>query len=233
LRFDQLKTIWNTRSHCPACKKEIPWYDLVPLFSYFILWGKCRSCGKSISIQYPLVEALTALIFVGLYWHFGFSWELIPYILISGILIVALTYDILHYLVADILVWIALGIWIVWLIIQLIINNYEFSVILNSLYGAVALGGFLALIVLISREKWMGAGDIGLGILLGAVMGWPNVLVGSFAAFLLGSIVGIILIILKKKNMKDRLPFAPFLILGTFITIFWGERIINWYLGGF
>ena len=90
--------------------------------------------------------------------------------------------------------------------------------------------GFL---VLASRQKWMGAGDILLGILMGVLLGMPNVLVGLFSAFVLGSIVGLILIASRKKTLKDTVPFGPFLVLGTFIAIFWGDKLINYYLGIF
>lgn len=232
LRFDDLKSIINTRSHCPKCKRQLTWFELIPFLSYIALRGKCRTCKKEISIQYPLVEIGTGLIFGLLYLKFGFSLELAVYLIISIIFIVIFVYDILHYLVADILVWIAIGIWFVWLIIDHFgfrASNFE---ILSSIYGGLALGGFLALLVLISKEKWMGAGDIKLGFILGAIMGWPAVLVGSFAAFTLGSIVGLLMIFFKKKTMKEQVPFAPFLITGMYVAIFLGEKLLNWYLKG-
>jgi len=230
LRFDDLKSIVNTRSHCPSCKRELTWYELVPFFSYIALQGKCRTCKKGISIQYPIVEVGTGLLFGLILWKFGLTWVLVPYLLITCILIVVFVYDILYYLVADFLVWLAIGIWVAYLIIQFIISNFDFSLLLHSLYGGLALGGFLALLVVVSREKWMGAGDIKLGFLLGAIASWPGVLLGSFAAFSLGSILGIILILVHQKKMKDKIPFAPFLITGMFIALFFGDKIINWYL---
>ncbi|OGD56728.1 hypothetical protein A2V71_04265 [Candidatus Berkelbacteria bacterium RBG_13_40_8] len=231
-RFDDLKSILTTRSHCPKCKRQLTWYELIPFFSYLVLWGKCRTCKKPISIQYPLVEVGTGLIFALLFWKFGFSWELIPYVLISSILIIIFVYDILHYLIADILVWIAIGIWVIWLAVDYLVIGHQLSVISNSIYGGLGLGGFLAILVVASREKWMGAGDIKLGFLLGAMISWPNVLVGGFAAFSLGSIVGLVLIGVRKKTMKDRVPFAPFLIAGMFLALFLGDKLMNWYLEG-
>ena len=230
LRFDDLKSIFNSRSHCLKCKKQLAWYDLFPFFSYILLRGKCRSCKEKISIQYPLVEVATALIFSLLFWKFGFSLEFAVLLIISSILMVVLTYDILHLLIADFLIWLAIGIWIVFLAVSYLFLQHPLYLILDSLYGAAALGGFLGLIVLISWEKWMGIGDIKLGFLLGAIVAWPNVLLATFAAFALGSIISLVLIFMRKKTMKDMVPFAPFLILGTYVTLFYGDRIISWYL---
>ena len=233
LRFDDLKTIFSVRSHCPKCKKDLAWYELIPFFSYVALWGKCRTCKKDISIQYPLVEAGAALIFVLMYWKFNLSWELLVYLMISIILIIIFVYDILHKMIADILVWICLVIWVIWLVIDYFFIGHSLAYLLNSLYGALILGGLLAILVIVSREKWMGAGDIKLGVLLGAMVGFPIVIFSLFATFVVGGILGLILITLKKKSMKDQIPFAPFLILGAWIAIFWGEKIVSWYLGSF
>lgn len=231
LRFDDLKSILKSRSHCPKCKKTLAWYDLVPFLSYILLWGKCRYCKKEISIQYPLVEIGTGLIFGLLFWKFGLSLELFVLMLISSILVVILTYDILHLLIADVLVWICIGVWIVYLLASFFFIHHSLFFILYSLFGGLVLGGFLGFLVLVSREKWMGAGDIKLGFLLGAVVGYPQVLLVGFLSFVLGSLVGIVLIAFKKKDIKDPVPFAPFLIFATFISIFWGNEIVSWYLG--
>lgn len=230
LRFEDLKSIFTTRSHCPHCKKEISWYDLIPFFSYIALAGKCRACKAGISMQYPLVEVGTGLIFAALFCKFGLSIQFGFLLAIISILIVVFTYDILHYLVADILVWIAIGLWVLYLAISYLLSpNLSF---LSSIYGGLLWGGFLALMVVLSREKWMGAGDIKLGFLLGAMVAWPNVLVALFFTFSLGGIFGIILIALKRKGMKDMVPFAPFMILGMLITLFFGQVILDWYMGG-
>lgn len=232
LRFDDLKSIISSRSHCTSCKKEIAWYDLFPLLSFIILRGKCRSCQMKISFQYPLVELGTAIIFGALFWKFGFNLEFVFLLLIMSILVIVFTYDLLHYLIADFLIWGAIGLWAVFLIVSYFFLHNSLFIILNSLYGGLAMGGFFALLVIISKEKWMGAGDIKLGFLLGAIMSWPNVLVGLFFTFLLGSIIGLILISSKKKKVKDTIPFAPFMITGALIAIFFGHAIINWYVGG-
>lgn len=233
LRFDDLMTVINTRSHCPHCKKNLNWYDLIPVLSYILLVGKCRYCKANISLQYPLVELGTALIFSLIYWVFGFS--LVSYFLlaISSILIVIFVYDIIKYEISDRLVLAAAALWIVYLIINFFLNHNSLFLILNYFYGALALGGFFGLLVLISREKWMGIGDISLGAVVGIIIGWPNVLLAAFLAFFIGSIVGVSLMLINKKKFKDKLPFAPFLILGLWITLLFGQKILSWYFGGF
>lgn len=232
-RFDELKSIINTRSHCPKCQEKLRWYDLIPVLSYVFLWGKCRYCKREISLQYPLVESGTALVFTVSFWKFGFSDPFFYFLLaIFSILIVIFTYDILKLQIADWLVIAAAVLWIIYLVVDYFLVTHNLSLITSSLCGALALGGFLGLLVLISREKWMGAGDIGLGALLGAVVGWPNVLVATFAAFVLGGIIGLILIAMKKKELQSQVPFAPFLVLGLFVALFWGDKILWWYMGG-
>ncbi len=230
LRFDDLTTIFFGRSQCPHCQKTLVWYELIPVLSFILLRAKCSKCQKPISWQYPLVEAGTAIIFALIFWKFGLT-NLETYFLmaISCVLIVALVYDMLNLEISDWLIIIAAGLWIIYLAISFFFFHAPYSMLLSSFYGALALGGFLGLMVLISKEKWMGAGDIGLGALLGAIIGWPLVLISSFFSFFLGAVVGIILMICKISKLKDQLPFAPFLILGLFITIFWGNQILTWY----
>lgn len=232
-RFDELKSIINGRSHCPKCKAQLNWFDLIPVLSYVFLWGRCRYCQREISVQYPLVEAGTALVFALFLWKFGpTSTVFYFYLAISAILVVIFTYDILKLQISDFLVILAASLWLIYLLVSYFILHTSYSILLDSLYGAVALGGFIGLLVLLSREKWMGAGDIGLGALLGALVGWPTVLVAAFFAFVLGGIVGLILIALKKKELQSQVPFAPFLITGTLTALFWGAQIWQWYIGG-
>jgi len=228
LRFDELKTLVKGRSHCPKCKTILKWYDLVPFVSFVLLFGKCRYCKNPISFQYPLVELGTALIFSLIYWKFGISLNSLFMILASCVLIVAFVYDILNLMLADWLVYLGILVWIIWLVLKyFFVSHFSF---LDPLYGGLALGGFIALLVLVSRERWMGAGDIGLGFLVGLISGWPNVLVNFLASFVLGALFGIVAIVLKQKKLQSQVAFAPFLILGMWIAVFWGKDIIWWYI---
>ena len=233
LRFDELKTIWLSRSKCPKCKKELRWRDLIPFFSYILLWGKCRYCKKPISYQYPIVEGFTGLIFAIIFWQYGFSWEGLILAIIISIMIMIATYDLLHSEIPDALSYLAIFLSLGLIFYRLGINghlNYS-SDYIGYGYAILIGGGFLGLLVLASREKWMGKGDILLGVLMGLLLSFPNVLTGLFIAFVFGSIVGLVLIAGKYKTLKDPVPFGPFLILGTLIALFWGGELIKLYLG--
>jgi leader peptidase (prepilin peptidase)/N-methyltransferase len=234
LRFDQFETILVTRSRCPHCKKEIKWYDLVPFVSYIYLGAKCRYCQKPISIQYPIVEGLTGLVFGLIYWKFGLSWSALLLAFSSSLLIAVATYDILNYEMPDVLSYLALIFGLGFVLVNLSSQRMlTWSNFTSYVYAFLVGGGFLALLVTISREKWMGAGDIVIGATMGILVGWPNILLGLFAAFVAGSIIGLVLLALKKKTIKDAVPFGLFLVLGTFVAVFWGDKIVNWYLGIF
>lgn len=226
-RIDDLKTILSSRSHCQNCKQILKWYDLVPFISFIILRAKCRYCGKNISWQYPIVELGTALIYAILYLTFGLSLAVFFYLIIFSILIIVFVYDLKTQMTPETFVWIALvlsalGGWY--------FGDFGF---LNMIYGGLAGGGILAFLVLVSKEKWMGSGDIKIGLILGFLTGYPVAVAAIFLAFLIGSIAGIIYIKVAHKTMKDTLPFAPFLIFATFISLIFGNAIISWYLGTF
>jgi leader peptidase (prepilin peptidase)/N-methyltransferase len=205
------------KSYCPKCKHILKWQDLIPVLSFIILKGRCRYCQKSISFQYPLVELATGILFVLIFNQFPILLFSIFYFLISSFLIVIFIYDLKHYLIPDKIIYPA--------IIIAGIFNFQLFSILSALGAAL----FFGILVLITRGRGMGIGDIKLAFLMGLILGFPNILVALFLAFFLGSIIGIGLILFKKKSLKSKIPFAPFLIIGTFFALFWGENIINWY----
>lgn len=230
LRIDDLGSVVTGRSKCPHCGKTLAWYDLVPIFSFVTLGGKCRYCHEKISWQYPLVELLTGLLFLFLFLIFGLSLTLIFYLVIFSILTVIFVHDLKTQLVPEQFVWAAvflafLGGWY--------FGGFTFG---NMLIGGLIGGGFLGLLALLSREKWMGYGDFKVGLILGFLTGYPTALFTLFLAFVLGSVVGVIYILFKNKkvdgmSLKTALPFAPFLIFSTLIGLIYGGYFINWYLG--
>jgi leader peptidase (prepilin peptidase)/N-methyltransferase len=233
------------RSKCPKCKKKIKSYDLVPLLSFMVLKGKCRHCDKRISAFYPLIEILTGALFALLYYRFAEAFSgvniylfFILHLLILVSLIVTFFYDWFYYIIPDkILIPVGVITLIASAINVLLTKQFQLDFfiykpeILSLVLGLIIGGGFFLFLVLISREKWMGWGDVKLGAFLGAILGYPSILVALFFAFILGSIVSLVLISLKKKKMKDIIPFGPFLVLGGLIALFAGKWIVNWYLG--
>lgn len=230
-RMRELVSIFSERSHCPHCKEEIKWYDLLPLFSFVALSGKCRRCKNKISWQYPLVELGTALLFLMIYLNFGLSTYSVAIMLVSLFLVVIFVYDMYHQIIPDLMIMPAIFIWIViWL--GMLIFHYSLGAsFVNLLIGALVGGGFIALLVLITKGKGMGVGDIKLALLLGFILGWQYTVVALSCAFILGASIGILLVISKVKKMKSSVPFGPFLIAGFYFALFYGEKVINWYLG--
>lgn len=230
-RLEQKKSL-KGRSFCPNCKHKLLWQDLFPVFSFLFLQGKCRYCHKKISIQYPAIEILTGLIFL-LIFDFKFlvlnHFEILNFInlaflfYIASAMIVIFVYDLKCYIIPDKVLLPAIAVTFLYSTLK-----SDFSII-NLLLAVAVAAGFFLLIFLISKGKWMGFGDVKLAILMGLLLGLPNVLVALFLAFFFGAVIGVILMIFKKKNFKSEIPFGPFLILGTFVALFWGQAIANWY----
>ena len=224
-RLPAWEAVLKTRSHCLSCQRQLKWYDLVPLFSFVILAGKCRYCGKPIAFQYPLVEALTALILLALYLYFGLEFAFFALALLSCCLLVIFFYDLNKSLIPDDVVYVAIFL----AVLAAIGLKYQ---ILDILLGLALGAGGLGILVLISREKWMGYGDVKLGAVLGLGLGYPQILVALFFAFILGSLVGGVLVATGKKTLKDSIPFGPFLISGFYLALFFGDKILGWYWVG-
>ncbi len=233
-RLEKEQSFLKGRSYCPHCKHNLIWLDLIPVFSFLFLKGKCRYCGKKISIQYTIVEIITGLIFLFIYNEIinlpqltisnfiSFCFLFI----VSSFLIIIFVYDLKHYMILDKVLFPAIA-------ISLLYRLFIIFSIWNYLFAALIASGFFLFIFLISKGKWMGFGDVKLAILLGLLLGFPNILVGLFLAFFFGAIIGLALIFLNKKGLKSEIPFAPFLIIGTFIAMFFGSQIIQWYLNFF
>jgi len=225
------------RSVCPYCAHKLSWCDLVPVFSFLFLVGQCRYCQKKISWQYPVVEISTGLMFLFIFtflnsqlptYNLNYFVNLAFLFYIASSLLVIFVYDLKHSLIPDAILFWAIGLTVVY---QLLTNHRFF--LFNSLWVGLAASAFFAVIFFISRGAWMGFGDVKLAVLLGFILGFPNVLLGVFLAFLFGAIIGGGLIILGKKKLKSQMPFAPFLIAGTFVPMFWGKAIIYWYISLF
>ena len=241
-RLENGEKIINDRSRCLRCKHTLAWYDLIPVLSLVFLKGKCRYCNNKISWQYPLVEIGTGILFImALNFQFSisnfqsiFNFQFLTAILyllfIISSLIVIFVYDLKHYIIPDKVIYPAIAIAIGFNLFNNI--QYPISNILsafNFLIPAILAGGFFYAIIVITKGKGMGGGDVKLAFLMGLILGWPVIIFSVFLAFILGSIVGIYLILTGKKKMKSMVPFGPFLIFGTFAGLFWGKEIVKWY----
>lgn len=239
-RLNVAESFVSGRSKCPKCHHTINWYDNIPVISFVLLKFQCRSCKEKISWQYPLVELSTGLLFATVASVFfnasdPANWSFVIYLLgVISALVVIFVYDLLYLEIPDVILWPAVA-WA--LAFGLFFNFYGAAASQNmnlgffsKLTAAGAAFAFFFLLSKLSKEKWMGMGDAYLAILLGLILGWPQIILALFLAFFIGSIYGIILILAKMKTMKSQVPFAPFLVLGTLIALFFYESIISWYL---
>lgn len=247
-RLNTNKNIIISRSECPHCQHKLGFFDLIPLLSFILLKGKCRYCHAKISWQYPLIELATGVCFLLLYCFklssesyqlSANSYQLIAnslfYLFSACVLLIIFTYDLKHYLIPNKIVYPA---FIIILILQIISLNFNLKSsspafmagVIFYLIGALIPGLFFLILVLVSKEKWMGAGDVKLGFLCGLMLGYPNILVALFISFVFGAIIGIALILFHKKKFQDKLPYGTFLTVSTFIALLFSSQIIDWYL---
>ncbi len=218
---------------CPHCKHTLGALDLVPVFSWLALGGKCRYCHKPISPQYPLVELLTAGLFVLSYVALkpvgNLGWfEFGIWLYVLGSLIALSVYDLRWMILPDVIVLPAILVAAIGLIPDLIINQHT-HMWLGPILAAFALGGSFYALAAGSRGKWMGGGDIKLVFLIGLACGLKLSAVAMFWAFNIAAVVSLILIATGKRKRSDHIPFGPFLALGCVIAILWGHWLIDWY----
>ncbi len=214
--------IINPPSHCPVCKTKLKWYDLIPVLSYILLKGKCRYCKSKISIQYPLVELATGLIFILFFQKFDWSFLFIKWVIFSGLLIVTGAIDLIEGVVPDIIV-------IPGLITGIIFSVfYGKSIFLESIYGLLFMAAFFLTIILLTKGG-MGWGDLTFGAMIGSFLGFKFSLITLILSFIIGSIAGLTLIIVRKRKRKDTIPFGPFLSIAAFITSIYGFEILKMY----
>lgn len=235
-RLPRKETIAKGRSYCEYCKKTLSWYDLIPLLSFLMLKGKCRYCHKKLSVYYPIIELSTGILFAVIY-----SWvlriyplpftifHLIYYLIIISAFVVIFFEDVKFGIIPDKVVFPAIVITLLYLIInfQFVIGKVAGGSIFNYVFSAIGTCTFFLLLFLITKGKGMGFGDVKLAFLLGLILGFPKIILALYLAFLTGAIVGIILILWKKKmSIKETIPFGPFLIAGSLLSLFLGDLIL-------
>jgi leader peptidase (prepilin peptidase)/N-methyltransferase len=226
------QSLSRPRSHCTKCERMIPWYDNVPVLSWFLLRGRCRSCGEPFSFRYPMVELITAVLLVALLAKFGPSIGLAFAFYFACSLLVVTYIDLDHRIIPDRVT--LPGIVVGLLLALLAPADARFAALQSWALGVVAGGGVLWLVAwgyeLATGREGMGGGDIKLLAMIGAFLGWQGVLVTLLLASFIGSVIGIAWMLVRGADTKLAIPFGPFLALGALVALFWGEQIVAWYL---
>lgn len=226
-RLPKGESIVSPPSSCPGCGSRIKPYHNIPVISYIALGGRCASCGCRISPRYPLVELLNALLYVAALYRFGPTPQALVVMLLLSAFVVVLFIDLDHMIIPNEITYagIPLG-----LLLGPLVLHTGF---INSLLGAVVGGGVLfgvaALVELVIKKESLGFGDVKLIAMIGAFTGWKTALLTIFLGSLLGSAVGITLVLSKKIERRTLIPFGPFLVVGAVFAIFFGENIIKLY----
>lgn len=220
-RIPKHENFTSHRSHCMTCGYQLKWYDLIPLFSYLTLGGKCRTCKTKISLQYPLIELLNGLLYLLIFWKIGFTYVSVLYALMASALLALSviddrTYEIppgFNYFIGT------LG------IVRLVLDFHNWS---NYIIGFFVVSGFIYFIIVITKGRGMGGGDCKLMAAAGLLLGWKLIIL----AFFLGCIFGSIIHLLRMKITKADhvLAFGPYLAMGILVSVLYGNQWMAWYL---
>lgn len=218
------------RSYCDHCKKKLPASVNIPIISWFMLKGKTHCCGKPLSVQYPLVEILTGAIFVGVFWSVSISHiGLIRHISLIGILctfLVIFVADMKYHIIPD-----SMQVsFLVFSILYLVSTGQAVSI--QTLLNGIAVMLPILFLFLITLGRGMGFADVKFAFTMGVLLGMINGLLALYIAFVCGAVIGIIMILLRRRNMKSMIAFGPFLIIGTIIMLFWSDTVM-WFVSRF
>jgi len=242
-------SIVSPPSHCPRCKAPIRWFDNIPLISFAVLGGKCRTCGLPIAWRYPLVELLNGLLYLWTIYEFGFTGESILVMILCSSLVVITFIDIDHQIIPDVITFpgMAVGLCIAPFFMTTLTGPLPFGIggmlpplgqyatsLINACIGLVFGAAPLYTIGLIweklRKVEAMGGGDVKYMAMVGSFLGWKGAFLNIMLGAVSGSFVGVALILLKKHQSDKVIPFGPFLAFGTLLTVFMGSDIISWYI---
>ncbi|WP_349408031.1 prepilin peptidase [Pseudalkalibacillus sp. SCS-8] len=222
LRIPQKQSIVSPGSHCTTCKQPLKPIDLIPVLSYILSKGQCRYCHTKYAIIYPIIELSTGLLFAFSYLQFGWSPMLLLSLITVSLCMIVFVSDLNYMLIPDKIVLFFAPILVVY---RLWLPTDPWW---DAWVGSMTGFGLLFLIAIVSKGG-MGGGDIKLFALLGLIFGWKGTLLVLFLASLIGSVIGIALIVKQKVKRKQHVPFGPFIVLAALLTLFWGESILAWY----
>ncbi len=227
-RLPEGMSIVSPPSRCPVCKRHIPFYSNIPVISYLLLRGRCGKCKSPISIQYPIVEVITGLAALSLFYRYGPDWRIIvPFFFLCSLIVITFI-DLRHRLILDVIT-------LPGIVLGFIASFFMPSPgVVDSFTGIVAGGGVLIGIALsyhyITGKEGMGGGDIKFLAMIGAFIGWKGVLFTLFTASVIGAVTGIIVMVLFSRSSRYALPFGPFLAAGSALYLFYGASLIDWYV---
>ncbi len=228
-RLPKGESIVYPPSKCPSCGAVIKWYDNIPLISYILLKGRCRNCKERISLQYPLVELLTGFLTTGIFLKFGVSFDTLYFLFLVYALIVISFIDLKFKLVP---VKVCYFLMVIGIILSPFSENITFEdSVLGASFGAGVILFIIETYFVIRGVEGMGYGDANIMALIGAYIGWEKVLLVLFISSFVGALIGISYMVFKKQGMKVAIPYGPFLSIGAYVTIIFGDSIVNWYLG--
>ena len=228
-RLPRSKSIVRPASACPHCERSLAWYENVPIVSFLALGGRCRTCGTAIGRQYPIVEALTAVMFAAAWWYYGPTVLLVSRLLFGCALIVLFAIDLEHHLLPNAVT------------LPGIVAGFALSFFTEPGWGSsligIAVGGGLLLAIAeayyrLRHEEGLGMGDVKMLAMVGAFVGWQLTFLTLMMASIAGSLIGVALIVTRRGGMKYALPFGTFLALGAAVAATAGPAILHWYLEG-
>jgi leader peptidase (prepilin peptidase)/N-methyltransferase len=227
-RLPRRESLMWPASHCTSCGRTLAWYENVPIVGWLALRGRCRTCGERISIVYPIVELVTAIVFVSGYLIYGWTPLLAARLLFACAMIVLFVIDLQHRILPNVIT-------LPGIVIGFVCSLFLEPGVMSSLIG-IAIGGGIPwamyeLWLLIRHEEGMGFGDVKMLAMIGAFLGWQLVLFTLMVASLLGSVVGGVMILSKKGSLKYALPFGTFLAVAALMAAVVGDRFVAWYAG--
>ena len=225
-RVPEGRSVWAPRSACPRCGALIAWYDNIPLVSFLVLRGRCRGCRADIPWRYPIVEAATGGAFALAYVLLGPTPQFLVAAVLLGALIAITAIDLRHQIIPDVisLPGIAVG---------FVANSLLPAASVARVPDRIAVGGGLFLVIILVSGGGMGGGDMKLGAMLGAFLGWKLGLLALLLGVLAGGGVAVALLLLGRKGRKEAIPFGPYLALGGAVALLWGDQVLAWYLSRF
>jgi leader peptidase (prepilin peptidase)/N-methyltransferase len=226
-RLPERRSLWMPGSTCPGCGNAIAWHDNIPLLSFLLLRGRCRACATPIPWRYPIVEAVTAALFAAAWLRFGGDVrQFIVAVVFLAALMAITVIDLRHQIIPDA---ITLPGVVAGFVATVATDRISW---MDSVVGILLGSGLFVAVIVLSRGG-MGGGDLKLGAMLGAFLGWQALLVALFIAVMLGGLSAVVLLASRRLARKDAIPFGPFLAIGGAVALFWADAILAWYLGGF